>query len=135
MTLKDKKALARRFIQLFSESKVDKAFELLSADFHWVTWGSLPFSGRNDKETVRRFADGLRDAFEEKPVWIVDAIIAEGDTVCVECHTVGDTRDGFQYRNHYHLAVTVHNDMISEIREYMDTQHCMALVASLQGSA
>ncbi len=132
MSIERNKALVGRFIALFSESRVDEAFALLSDDFHWQTWGSLPFSGRSDKATVRAAADGLRDAFAVKPAWIVDHMIAEGDEVAVQCHTVGDTRGGFEYRNHYHLAVTIRDEQIVEILEYMDTQHCMELVQAVE---
>lgn len=132
MSLASNKALVSRFISLFSESRVDEAFALLSDDFYWYTWGSLPFSGRNDKATVRAAADGLRDAFAIKPAWVVDRMIAEGDEVAVQCHSDGQTRGGFHYRNNYHLAVTVRDELIVEILEYMDTQHCMDLVQAIQ---
>ena len=135
MSVEENKTLVRNFIAMFSASRVDEAFATLADDFHWQTWGSLPFSGRNDKRTVRMAVDGLRDAFETKPAWIVDHMIAEGDAVAVECHTVGDTRGGFEYRNHYHLAVSIRNGLITEIREYMDTQHCMDLVRAVEAEA
>lgn len=135
MGTEDNKQLVRQFMAMFGEDRVDEAFELTTDDFHWKTWGTLPFSGYNDKATVRGLVDGLVSVFPAKPVWQVDRMIAEGDHVAVECHTYADTSTGFPYRNHYHLAVTIRDGRIAEIREYMDTMHCSDLVRSFEPAA
>jgi ketosteroid isomerase-like protein len=135
MSVEDNKTVVARFINLVTETRVDEAFDLLAPDFIWQTYGNLPFSGRHSKKVVRTFFDGLLYAFDKPSQWIVDTMIGEGDTVAVEAHTVGDTRNGFKYRNFYHMACIVRNGLLVEIREYMDTQHAEALVRSMQKSA
>lgn len=132
MGIEENKELVRNFMAMFGDDRVDEAFALTSDDFHWKTWGTLPFSGYNDKATVRNLVDGLVAVFPTKPNWEVESMIAEADTVAVQCHTYADTIHGFPYRNHYHLAVTIRHGKIAEIKEYMDTMHCMDLVRSLE---
>lgn len=126
------KAIARSFLELFSQTRFDEAFALLAEDSVWTTFGKLPFSGQFNKHQIREFCSGLIDAYPTMPQWVVDDIIAEGSKVAMRAHSHGVTKNNFKYNNSYHLFMVIEDGLIRETIEYMDTQHAAELVASFQ---
>ncbi len=49
--------------------------------------------------------------------------IAEGERVAVEVESKGDLRNGRQYRQQYHFAITLRDGKITAVHEYLDTLH------------
>jgi len=56
----------------------------------------------------------------------VKGLIAEGDKVAVEVESYGELQNGRVYNNEYHFSITIRDGKISEVREYLDTQHVFA---------
>jgi ketosteroid isomerase-like protein len=56
----------------------------------------------------------------------VKNLIAEDDKVAVELESYGELENGRIYNNQYHILMTVRDGKISEVREYLDTQHVFA---------
>lgn len=126
------KEIAKRFIELFSESRFDEAFDLFSDDMQWKTFGKLPFSGTFNKHQIREFCDGLLKAYDNMPEWIVDDVISEGSKVALRAHSYGVTTNNFVYNNFYHFLMIVDEGKIKSVIEYMDTQHAAELVESFK---
>lgn len=126
------KAIATKFIELFSESRFDEAFDLFSDDMEWTTFGKLPFSGTFNKHQIRDFCDGLLKAYSTMPEWIVDDVISEGSKVALRAHSYGVTTNSFVYTNFYHFLMIVEKGKIQRVIEYMDTQHAAELVDSFK---
>jgi ketosteroid isomerase-like protein len=56
----------------------------------------------------------------------VKGLIAEGDKVAVEVVSHGELQNGRTYTNEYHMLMTIRDGRISEVKEYLDTQHVFA---------
>jgi len=56
----------------------------------------------------------------------VKGMVAEGDKVAVEVESLGTLRNGRVYNNEYHTLLTIRDDKICAVREYLDTFHVHA---------
>jgi ketosteroid isomerase-like protein len=108
--------LARGDARLFLDS--------LDEDAVWRMIGTTPWSGvYTGKAAIRR--DLLAPLFAQIAdpyLNVADAIIAEGDTVVVECRGKVTTRTGRRYDNTYCWVCRLANGKIVSLTEYMDTQ-------------
>ncbi len=108
--------LARGDARLFLDSLDEAAV--------WRMIGTTPWSGvYAGKPAIRRdllaplfaqFADQYRN--------VADAIVAEGDTVVVECRGKVTTKTGQRYDNTYCWVCRLADGKIVSLTEYMDTQ-------------
>ena len=108
--------LARGDARLFLDSLDEAAV--------WRMIGTTAWSGvYTGKAAIRRdllapliaqFADRYRNT--------ADAIIAEGDTVVVECRGKVTTKAGRPYDNTYCWVLRMRDGRIAALTEYMDTQ-------------
>jgi ketosteroid isomerase-like protein len=119
----DNKNIVTLFLKLWSEGRLENAYALLADDMTWEIPGDLPFSGLHDKKTMYSHNQNLQGFYASWPQWIVDGLIAEGDKVAVEAHSVADMPSGLKYRNHYHLLFILRKGKITWLKEYMDTKH------------
>jgi ketosteroid isomerase-like protein len=108
--------LARGDARLFLDS--------LDEDAAWRMIGTTPWSGvYTGKAAIRRDLLGpLFAQFADQYLNAADAIIAEGDTVVVECRGKVTTRTGRRYDNTYCWVCRLANGKIVSLTEYMDTQ-------------
>jgi ketosteroid isomerase-like protein len=51
----------------------------------------------------------------------IEALVAEGDQVCVQLVIEARTARGEDYRNHYHFAFRLRDGRIAGVKEYVDT--------------
>jgi ketosteroid isomerase-like protein len=108
--------LARGDARLFLDS--------LDEDAVWRMIGTTPWSGvYTGKAAIRRdLLTPLFAQFADQYLNVADAIIAEGDTVVVECRGKVTTRTGRRYDNTYCWVCRLANGKIVSLTEYMDTQ-------------
>ncbi len=128
----ENKKIALEYIRRFSTGDIAYAHELLADDVEWWVLGDLPFSGTISKPVFRKNNEMMVGLFKSFPQWIADSAIAEGDKVAVICHSIGDTKSGFEYRNKYHILFTIRDGLIVRAEEYMDTKHCYDLLAAVE---
>jgi ketosteroid isomerase-like protein len=105
---------------------VDGVLALLSDDVSWRLAGkteSLPTAGVYDKKRLKRLFERMLASLEDGLKMRVLSMIAEGDRVAAEVVSEGDLKNGRNYRQEYHLAITFKGDKIGEVHEYYDTQH------------
>jgi ketosteroid isomerase-like protein len=57
----------------------------------------------------------------------VKSTVAEGDKVAVEAASHGQLRNGRVYEQEYHALMTIRNGQIAAVREYLDTDHVLAV--------
>jgi ketosteroid isomerase-like protein len=99
-------ALARRLLGRFNANDVAGVLDAMTDD---VTWrlpgkpGALPVAGVQNKEQIGRVFENMAGRLKNGLAMTVKGMIAEGDRVAIE-------RDG----------------KVSEVREYLDTQHVFA---------
>ena len=103
---------ARLFLDSLDESTV------------WRMIGTNAWSGvYTGKTAIRRdLLTPLFAQFADQYVNVADAIIAEGDTVVVECRGKVTTKTGKRYDNTYCWVCRLADGKIASLTEYMDTQ-------------
>ncbi|MEJ2816341.1 nuclear transport factor 2 family protein [Caulobacter sp. CCG-8] len=90
----------------------------------WRMIGTTPWSGvYTGKAAIRRdLLTPLFAQFADQYVNTADAIVAEGDTVVVECRGKVTTKTGKRYDNTYCWVCRLADGKIASLTEYMDTQ-------------
>ena len=86
------------------------------------TAGQNAIGGRRTKAEVESFADGILSAFPEGIRFEITSMIAEDDRVAAEVKGDAVHASGLVYQNEYHFLVTLKDNKIIELKEYMDTQ-------------
>lgn len=90
----------------------------------WRMIGTNAWSGvYTGKTAIRRdLLTPLFAQFADQYVNVADAIVAEGDTVVVECRGKVTTKTGKRYDNTYCWVCRLAGGKIVSLTEYMDTQ-------------
>jgi len=135
MGIEENKAVVRRFMQLFSESRLDEAFELLDNQVRWSLWGSGPGSGSYTKASMKDLLLQSWAWFDGPVMWIPIAFTAEGDRVAVEAKSSAVTRGGHHNQGEYHNLFRVSNGRIVEVREKFVEGHVQVLFKVLEAEA
>lgn len=130
MSTEDNKKLVSEFFARFNDNDIAGALDLMSEDANWWIAGKpaeLPAAGDHTKKQIARLfynmAEQLKDGLRIK----VKSLIAEGDKVALEFESLGELRNGRVYNQQYHLLITVSDGKITEVKEYLDTQHVFAI--------
>ena len=65
------------------------------------------------------------------PILITPKVLtAEGDRVAVEAKSLAHTNSGRTYNNRYHFLITVHDGLVTSVKEYLDTMHANAILCT-----
>ena len=129
MGIEANKQLAIDLFARFSANDIAGALDLLADDVTWWIAGkpdAQPASGEHDKRWMARLFHNMTSQFDGPMQMTVRGLIAEGDKVAVEVVGDGKLLDGRCYQNEYHLLLTIRDDKIAAVREYLDTQHVVA---------
>jgi ketosteroid isomerase-like protein len=120
----DAKQRVRTIMDAMAHGDLRPLFDAMSDDVTWrwmgVTSWSKTFEGKQEVvgELFGAAADALTDSFSVQ----LHNIVADGDHVVVEHTGRNATPDGRHYDNNYCWVLTFQEDLIREVREYMDTQ-------------
>jgi hypothetical protein len=119
------KAIVARFFEVFSSGDVPALLDAMADDGSWWVSGRLEgMSGRYDKASFGPLVEGAKALYKSGGLVITPiSMISEGEHVAVEATGLAELADGRTYSPQYHFLVTVKNDRVFEVREYMDTQH------------
>jgi uncharacterized protein len=106
--------------------------EAMAEDFSWTITGHGPWAGTwRGREAVRRellaplFAQ-FAGTYRNRAL----RIVAEGDTVVVECRGSVATRAGRRYDNHYCYLIEMRDGRLHALTEYMDTALAEAVLTA-----
>ena len=124
MSIEANKQAARRFAEQVSSGKIDPA---LSDDFvHWSAMG-----GELSADALAVAMVHVVAVFVEPFKIHVDGVIAEGNRVAMEAHSVGELKSGASYRNRYHFMFDFAPDgRIRRINEHMDSKHAFDVMSA-----
>ena len=124
MSVENNKALVRAAYEAVSAGDLEGFMDRLADDAKWTFFGKHRFAGTMvGKEEILntlftplsgQLVDGLRLS--------LNTVIAEGDKVVVEATGQSDVVGGGTYNNIYCYVVTVRDNKITEMREYLDTE-------------
>ncbi len=102
--------------------------ESIAEDLRWVVMGSTEWSGAYEgkADVMDRLMRPLFAQFADTYTNTAHRFIAEGDSVVVECEGRVTAKSGKLYNNHYCWVCRLEGGKLTEVIEYMDTQHLAA---------
>jgi ketosteroid isomerase-like protein len=120
----DPKQRVQMIMSSMAEGDRRPLFDAMSDDVTWRWMGvngwSKTFTGK--QEVVGGLFGAVADTLADSSSVQVHNILADGDYVVVEHTGSNATPDGRQYNNNYCWVLNFRDDLIREVREYMDTQ-------------
>lgn len=135
MGIEDNKRIVDRFMHLFSEQRMDEAFELIDEDAVWSMWGSGPAARDYGKAEMKALLLQSHQWFDGLITWLPTHLVAEEDRVAVEARSDGLTHGGYRHRNVYHNLFRLKDGRIVEIREMFQESRVRMLFDQLQKEA
>lgn len=129
MTTEENKALVSEVFACFTANDIAGALDRMADDVTWWISGKpehLPAAGVYNKEKIGGLFYRMDGQLKHGLKMTVKGLVAEGDKVAVEMESYGELRNGRVYNNEYHMLMTIRDGKISEVREYLDTQHVFA---------
>ncbi len=114
--------IARKFIENMSNNTVAAIIESYDDDVKIYTMGNTLISGCFTKEQARDGAKQILGAFPQGIKFVVHHLTAEGDRVAIEAESFATHVSGKPYNNKYHFFMRLKNGLITEFKEYMDTE-------------
>ena len=119
------KKVVRDAYTAISSGDAEGFFDRLSDDVEWYFIGSHRFSGtmKGKEQIVNDLFNVLGDQLEGTGISLeIKQLIAEGDKVVAEMQGTSRSVSGKDYNNTYNIILTVKNGLITEMREYLDTE-------------
>ena len=126
----DNKAIAHEFFDALNKADRHALDHLYADDFVLWSPGGLPFSGNHTKAEALQFTDAILSLFPQGLRFTITGMTAEGERVAVEAESRGRHLSGKDYCNQYHFLLVIHDGRIVQLKEYMDTAHASAVLAS-----
>ena len=129
MSIDDNKKLASEFFARFSANDIAGALDTMTDDATWWIAGKpaqLSAAGVHRKEQIARVFHRMMGQLKDGLKMTVKSLIAEGDKVALEVESYGELQNGRVYNQEYHTLITIRDGKISEVKEYLDTQHVFA---------
>lgn len=123
MSLESNKQVVRRFWEAFSASRLQDAYDLLTADATWWIAGELSISGTYTKAKFIELSSGIITEFPRGIQVTPTVLTAEDDRVAMEATSYGERSNGRVYQNRYHMQHVIRDDKLLAVREYLDTDH------------
>jgi ketosteroid isomerase-like protein len=120
----DNRELMRRIFDGLARGDGRLFLDSLDESTVWRMIGTTAWSGvYTGKTAIRRdLLTPLFAQFADQYLNVADTIIAEGDTVVVECRGKVTTKTGKRYDNTYCWVCRLADGKIASLTEYMDTQ-------------
>ena len=122
MSTDQNKAVVVEVLKAFEAGDANAVVSHLTDDATWWVAGDLPISGDHDKAGVFEMIAGLSSMATGPVTFAPVGFVAEGNRVSVEAEAAADMKNGKHYSNKYHLMFEFDGDLISHVREYMDTK-------------
>ena len=119
------KNIVREAYAAISKGDAERFLGFLRDDIEWYFIGSHRFSGTmKGKEQIKEeLFSVLGDELEGDGIRLeIRQLIAEGNKVVAEMLGTARSTAGKDYNNTYNLILTLEGGLITEIREYLDTE-------------
>jgi uncharacterized protein len=127
------KTTIRGFFDAFVNGRNDEMYAFLTSDASWWVNGKSEFGGPIDKAV---WFEQIKTVFAEahSPLeFELVSMTAEADRVSVEARShVFFPRIQFKYENEYHFLLTLRDDHICSVREYLDTEYVAKVLPILE---
>jgi uncharacterized protein len=116
------KEIARNFFAAMSNGDIPAIINAYDDDVKIHTMGNTLISGVVNKTQAKEFAGQVLGAFPQGIRFVVHELTAEGDRVAIEAESFATHVSGKPYNNKYHFFMRLRNGLITEFKEYMDTE-------------
>ena len=119
------KNIVREAYAAISKGDAERFLGFLRDDIEWYFIGSHRFSGtmKGKEQIIEELFSVLGDELEEDGIRLeIRQLIAEGNKVVAEMLGTARSTAGKDYNNTYNLILTLKDGLITEIREYLDTE-------------
>ncbi|MFI9536932.1 nuclear transport factor 2 family protein [Nocardia fusca] len=130
MCAADHKRVVLEVLSAFETGDVEAVLSRMADDVTWWVAGELPMSGEFGKSQIPTMMAGIDANTVGDVVFRPVNIIAEKNRVAVEAESTANLTNGRLYTNKYHFAFEFDGDLISAVREYMDTLRVHQLMFS-----
>jgi ketosteroid isomerase-like protein len=121
MTIDARKRVVLELLQAFEGGDSEAVLSRLTDDATWWVSGDLPMSGTFAKSEIAEMMSRIAQNTVGPVTFRPTSLIAENDRVAVEAESSADLANGRRYTNRYHLVFQFDGELVSAIREYMDT--------------
>jgi|SRR5215831_1967664 len=130
MSTEDNKELVSELFSRFSNGDITGVLGMMADDATW--WiagkaGTVPVAGTQSKEQIARLFHRMASQLKNGLKMNIKNMIAEGDSVAAEVESYGELENGRVYNQEYHMLIEIRNGKIRAVREYLDTQHVLAI--------
>ena len=124
MSSEANKQLVRDTWGAVTAGDIDGFMQCLADDVSWTFFGSHRFAGtfRGKDELVAKLFAPLGEVLADGIKVEIDTLTAERDRVVMEARGRAQTKQGKHYNNHYCIVITVRDDKIAAVREYLDSE-------------
>lgn len=116
------KDIARKFFADMSNGNVAGLIDAYDDDVKIHTMGNTLISGVVNKTQAKEFAGQVLGAFPQGIKFVIHELTAEGDRVAIEAESFATHVSGKPYNNKYHFFMRLRDGLITEFKEYMDTE-------------
>jgi len=124
MSIETNKQIVRDTYAAISRGDVEGFMNRLADDVEWYFIGTHRFAGtlKGKDAIMKQLFEPLGDALTSTISVDIKQLIAEGDKVVAEAQGTSRSKDGKDYNNTYCIILTVRDNKIREMREYLDTE-------------
>jgi ketosteroid isomerase-like protein len=116
------KQIVRQFFDDMSNNNIAGIIDAYADDVKLYTMGNTLISGVFTKDQARIGATQILGAFPEGIKFVIHDLTAEDDRVAVQAESFAVHVSGKPYNNKYHFLVRFRDGLITEFKEYMDTE-------------
>lgn len=118
-------ATVRDFLEVFSAGNVPGVLDRLDDDATWWVSGKTEgFAGTKTKDEMGKLLESVVPVYKGGALKITPLqIVAAGDRVAVEAEGYAELTNGRVYNPQTSFFFRLANGKITEVREYLDTQH------------
>jgi ketosteroid isomerase-like protein len=122
---KQNTATVRDFLEVFSAGNVPGVLDRLDDDATWWVSGKTEgFAGTKTKDEMGKLLESVVPVYKGGALKMTPLqIVAAGDRVAVEAEGYAELTNGRVYNPQTSFFFRLANGKITEVREYLDTQH------------
>jgi ketosteroid isomerase-like protein len=123
-------SVATDFFSRFNADDIAGALGSLTDDGTW--WvagrpGTPPFVGTLSKERVAALFYRMTNQTTDGLCMTIKSVVAQGNKVALEIESYAQLKNGRIYNQQYHTLMEFCGGKICAVREYLDTQHVLAV--------
>lgn len=134
--MNDNRSIVRAFYERMNRLDAAGMMALTAPDATW--WIPTDKIGGliHTREAMAAILPAMFSVYSQGPEMRLGRLVTEGETVCAEVTARGGrTKGGYQYENDYLMLFTIRNQLIVEVREYLNPSFVDPLAAEVAAAS